>query len=114
MADRRRPIVWSSDAHADLSEIWNYYVKVAGRHTADKIVREIGEACRLLEDHPFAGRARDEVRAGAAIDRRAPARCLYRVRKDVAEIARVLDGRRDLDEIFAGDRGDKYGTANEG
>jgi plasmid stabilization system protein ParE len=45
MADRRPPIIWSSGARADLSEIWNYYVKVAGRHTADKIVREIGEAC---------------------------------------------------------------------
>ena len=55
MADRRRPIVWSLDAPADLSEIWNNYVKVAGRNAADKIAREIDEACRLLEDHPFAG-----------------------------------------------------------
>jgi plasmid stabilization system protein ParE len=47
MAGRRPSINWSADARADLSEIWNYYVKVAGRHTADKIVREIGEACRL-------------------------------------------------------------------
>ena len=52
MADPRRPIVWSPDARADLSEIWNYYVNVAGRQTADKIVGEIGEACRLLEAHP--------------------------------------------------------------
>jgi len=101
MADRRRPIDWSSDARADLSKIWNYYVKVAGRQTADKIVREIGEACRLLEDHPFAGRARDEVRPGLRSIAATPHAIFYRVNDDVAQIVRVLDGRRDLEEIFA-------------
>jgi toxin ParE1/3/4 len=101
MVDRRRPIDWSPDARADLSEIWTYYVKVAGRHTADKIVREIGEVCRLLEDHPFAGRARDEVRPGVRSIAARPHVVFYRVNNDVAEIVRVLDGRRDLDEIFA-------------
>ena len=43
MVDPRRPIVWSPDARADLSEIWNFYAKAAGRQTADKIVREISE-----------------------------------------------------------------------
>jgi toxin ParE1/3/4 len=101
MVDRRRPIDWSQDARADLSEIWNYYVKVAGRHTADQIVREIGDVCRLLEDHPFAGRARDEVRPGVRSIAARPHVVFYRVNNDVAEIVRVLDGRRDLDEIFA-------------
>lgn len=64
MVGRRRPIIWSSDAPSDLSEIWGYYVKVAGPNTADKIIREIGEACRLLEDHPFGGRSRNEIRPG--------------------------------------------------
>ena len=64
MVDPRRPIIWSPDARADLSEIWSYYAKVAGRHIADKIVREIVEMCRLLEYHPFAGRARDECGQG--------------------------------------------------
>ena len=103
MADRRPPIIWSSGARADLSEIWNYCVKVAGRHTADKIVREIGEACRLLEDHPFGGRARNEVRSGLRSIAVNPHVVFYRVTNDVAENVRVLDGRRDLDEIFARD-----------
>jgi toxin ParE1/3/4 len=64
MVAPRQPVVWSPEARADLSEIWNYYVDVAGWNTADKIVREIGQVCRLLEEHPFAGRARDEVRRG--------------------------------------------------
>jgi toxin ParE1/3/4 len=100
MADRRRPIVWSPDASADLSEIWNYYATVASRHIADKIAREIGEACRLLEEHPFAGRARNEVRPGLRSIATRPHVIFYRVNNDVAEIVRVLDGRRDLDEIF--------------
>jgi toxin ParE1/3/4 len=101
MIDRKRPIDWSLDARADLSQIWSYYANAAGRHTADKIVREIGKVCRLLEDHAFAGRARDEVRPGLRSIAARPYVVFYRVRDDVAEVIRVLDGRRDLDEIFA-------------
>jgi toxin ParE1/3/4 len=101
MVNPRRPIDWSPEARADLSEVWNYYVNVAGRNTADKIVREIDEVCRLLEEHPFAGRARDEVRHGLRSIAARPHVVFYRVKNDVAEIVRVLDGRRDLDEIFA-------------
>jgi toxin ParE1/3/4 len=103
MTERRRPVLWSSDARRDLSEIWDYYVKVSDRHAADQIVRGIGETCRLLEDHPFGGRARNEVRPGLRSIAVAPHVLFYRVKDDVAEIVRVLDGRRDLDEIFAGD-----------
>ena len=99
----RRPIIWSSDAQSDLSDIWDYYFTVAGRHTADRIVRRIGEACRLLEDHPFAGRSRDEVGPGLRSIASSPNVVFYRVREDVAEIIRVLDGRRDLEDIFTGD-----------
>ena len=76
-------------------------MSVAGRNTADKIVREIGELCRLLEEHPFAGRARDEVRHGLRSIAARSHVVFYRVNNDIAEIVRVLDGRRDLDEIFA-------------
>jgi toxin ParE1/3/4 len=101
MAGGRRPVIWSPDARADLSEIWDYYVGVAGRHTADGIVRGITEACTLLEEHPFAGRARNEVRPSLRSMAASPHVVFYRVHDDVAEIVRVLDGRRDLDEVFA-------------
>jgi len=64
-------------------------------------VRKITEACRLLEDHPFVGRTRDEIRPGLRSIAATPYVVFYRVNNDVAEIVRVLDGRRDLDEIFA-------------
>jgi toxin ParE1/3/4 len=99
----RRPIAWSFDARSDLSEIWDYFVEVAGRHTADRIVRNIVGACSPLETHPFAGRTRDEVREGLRSVVARPYVIFYRVRDGAAEIARVLDGRRDLDEVFAAD-----------
>jgi len=57
MEGARRPVIWSPEARADLSEIWGYYAKVAGRLAVDKIVYEIGGACRLIENHPLGGRA---------------------------------------------------------
>lgn len=66
-------------------------------------MRGIGEACVLLDDHPFAGRARNEVRPGLRSIAASPHIVFYRVNNDVAEIVRILDGRRDLDEIFARD-----------
>jgi len=103
MVASSRPILWSFDARADLSEIWDYYAKVAGPHTANRIVRSIHETCRLLEDHPFAGRGRNELRPGLRSIAAASNIIFYRVKDDVAEIVRVLDGRRDLDEVFAGE-----------
>ena len=103
MARRRRPIAWSPEARADLSEIWDYYAKVAGRHRADNIVREINDASRLIEDQPFGGRARDEVRPGPRSIAARPYVVFYRVRDDIAGVVRILHGRRDLDEIFADD-----------
>src|SRR5439155_5213866 len=97
---RRRPVLWSPEARSDLSEIWNYYATAAGRQTANRIVYEIGNACRLLEQHPFAGRARDELRPGVRSIAARPHVVFYRIRNEAAEIVRVLDGRRDLDKIF--------------
>jgi toxin ParE1/3/4 len=105
MADRRRAIVWSPQARADLSDTWDYYAKVADRQRADRIVSEINDACRLIEEHPFGGRSRDEVRPGLRSIFARPYVIFYRVRDEVAEIVRILHGRRDLDEIFNDDPG---------
>ena len=101
MARPRRPVQWSSDALTDLSEIWAYYAEIAGQPTADKIVRNIGEKCRFIEAYPFGGRARDEVRQGLRSMAARPYVVFYRVMEETPEIVRVLDGRRDIDEIFA-------------
>ena len=58
---------------------------------------------RLLEDHPFAGRSRDEVRTGVRSIASRPHVIFYRVTDNTIEIIRVLDGRRDIEEIFRGE-----------
>jgi plasmid stabilization system protein ParE len=54
MAAARRAALWSPEALDDRERIWNYYDGVAGRHTAEKILREIAEVIAPLEEHPFA------------------------------------------------------------
>jgi len=76
MAEARRAALWSPEALDDRERIWDYYVRVAGRHTAEKIFREIAEVILLLEEHPFAGRARNELRPGLRFVCRRPSRRL--------------------------------------
>jgi toxin ParE1/3/4 len=101
MAARGRTAIWSPEAIADLDEIWRYYERVAGRSTAEKIAREIDQLVATVEAHPFAGRTRDELRPGVRSLAAKPHVLFYRVRNDVPEIMRILDGRQDIDEIFA-------------
>jgi toxin ParE1/3/4 len=54
----------------------------------------------MLHDHPYAGRAREEVRPGLRSVASGPYVIFYRVHHGVAELVRILDGRRDIDEIF--------------
>ena len=104
MAPPKRPPVWSPVALADLAAIWNHYAKVAGRLTADKTARDVGIACRTLQERPFAGRARDDVRPGLRAIAAGPILVFYRVGFDHgAEILRVLDRRKDvfIEEMFS-------------
>lgn len=101
MAESTGKALWSPEALSDLDQIWNYYERVAGRNTATKIVRQIDSVIATLEEHPFAGRARDELRMGIRSLAVTPHVVFYRVTSDIPEIVRILDGRRDIDEIFS-------------
>jgi toxin ParE1/3/4 len=101
MAEGKRAALWSPEALDDRERIWDYYVRIAGRNTAEKILREIGEVVALIEDHPFAGRSRSEVRPGLRSLAATPHIVFYRVVNDIPEIVRVLDGRQDIEEKFA-------------
>ena len=104
MAGAERPIVWSSAALADLAEFWSHYATVAGRLTADKTVRDVGEACRTIAARPFAGRSRNDVRTGLRSIAAGPVVVFYRVgRSEGAEVLRVLDRRKDAEEGPAGE-----------
>ena len=101
MAEPKRPVLWSPEALADLDHIWDYYVGAAGPDVANNILVEIGRAITVIIDHPLAGRARDEIRPGLRSMVANPHVVFYRVVNERPEIIRVLDGRRDIDEIFA-------------
>jgi plasmid stabilization system protein ParE len=58
-----------------------------------------------LNRHLFSGRPRDEIRPGLRSRATGTHVIFYRVKDDVAEIVRVLDGRRDLERIFDDDMG---------
>ena len=100
MAEGRRAALWSPEALDDRERIWDYYVRVAGRHTAEKILREIAEVIALIEEHPFAGRARNELRPGLRSFAATPHVVFYRPVNDTLQIVRVLDGRQDIEEQF--------------
>jgi toxin ParE1/3/4 len=96
--------MWSPVALADLVAIWNNYAKIAGRLTADKAARDVGIACRTLQERPFAGRARDEVRPGLRAIAAGSLVVFYRVGlEQETEILRVLDRRKDIEEMFGGE-----------
>jgi toxin ParE1/3/4 len=106
MAEARRTALWSPEAIDDRERIWDYYAQVAGRHTAEKVLREIAQVVALIEEHLFAGRARGEVRPGLRSFAATPHVVFYRVVNDTPEIVRVLDGRQDIEENFAAREGE--------
>lgn len=95
-------LVWSPQAQIDLADIWRYYANAAGAAVADKIAREIVDSSKALERFPYAGRTRDDVRPQLRSVVVSPFVIFYRLAESTVQIVRVLDGRRDLDEIFAG------------
>lgn len=104
MPEPRRAVLWSCEALSQLNEIWYYYFRVAGSNEADSMLREIGKVVALIEHHHLAGRCRDEVRAGLrsiASIAISPHVVFYRLMGGRPQIIRLLDGRRDIDEIFA-------------
>ena len=101
MATPRRPILWSSDAITYLEGIWYYYARADGLSTADSILRDIGKVVALIEDQPFSGRSKDEVRPGLRSIAFGPHAVFYRVMGGRPEIICMLDARRDIDEMFA-------------
>ena len=100
MVARRKSLIWSPEAIADLKNIWGYYTDVAGENTAEKIIRELFDGCKVLVQHPLAGRARGEIRSGLrsfVVDAHV---FFYRINGNAPEIVRVLDQRQDIDDIL--------------
>jgi toxin ParE1/3/4 len=97
----RRAAVWSPEAIEDRERIWNYYAEAASNAIASKILLKLADVIALIEDRPFAGRARNEIRPELRSFAADPHVVFYRVANDTPEIVRVLDGRQDIEDQFA-------------
>jgi toxin ParE1/3/4 len=95
------PAIWSPEALTDIENIWDYYAGTAGTSVADRLLRDIGRSIGLLEDFPMAGRVRDEIRPGLRSIVSGPHLVFYRVPEQRPLIVRILDGRRDIEEMLA-------------
>jgi toxin ParE1/3/4 len=101
MVGHKPPAIWSPETLDDIDHLWDYYSHVAGRATADKIIREIAKVVKTVDEFPYAGRARDDIRVGLRSLTATPQIVFYRLNNDRPEIIRVLDGRQDIEEIFS-------------
>jgi toxin ParE1/3/4 len=89
-------VTFTARAREDLIEIWRYVATRNSEAVADRVYEQ---SCRLLQHHPFLGRARPEIQPEArsiVIERWL---ALYRVTQDGAQIVRVIDAARDLSAI---------------
>ena len=93
-------------ARRDLAAIRRYIAADSSPQRADAVIRRVRERCRLLEGAPGQGRIRDD--APLAEEVRSvpewPYVIFYRIApRNVPEVVRVLDGRRDLGTAFISD-----------
>jgi toxin ParE1/3/4 len=100
MAGHRPGPSWSPEAITDLKEIWGYYSATAGENTAEKIMQELFDGCGVIVQHPFAGRARHEIRPELRSFVANKYVVFYRLNDNAPEIVRILDHRQDIEENF--------------
>ena len=100
MPEARRAALWSPEALDDRERISGTALESPVKIPAEKIPGN-RRATTLIEEHPFAGRARNELRPGLRSFAATPHVVFYRVVDDAPQIVRVLDGRQDIEEKFA-------------
>ncbi len=94
-------LVFSRRAIEELREIWQL-IAAKNPAAADRIVRRIDRKLSMLREFPDLGVARDEIRPGARLLIEGSYLLLYEhhVNDGVVEIVAIVDGRRDLAELF--------------
>jgi len=89
-------------AQADIKRVRDWiYTASLNEKTATQFAEKLVAACIRIGDHPFVGRARDDLRQGLrtfAFERRAV--IAYLVHEDVVEIVNIFYGGRDIDAFY--------------
>ena len=101
-------IVYTRRAEDELRAIWRYIAEENDNEpAADRILLAISEKIELLRDHPRLGPRRPDIAGGARLLIEGHFLILYETHPDIddgpveaVEIVSIVDGRRDLTELF--------------
>lgn len=96
---KRKKLVISNVAVADLQEIWEYIARDSITN-ADKMVDSLYSKCELLGVQPEIGRKREELGSGLRSFPVGRYVIFYRIKDDTLEIVRILSGYRDIENIM--------------
>lgn len=100
---RRRPVVWSPAARADLHRIIAYLIE-RSPSAATRTLGGLESVARSLESFSERGRVVPEMAEAGFSDFRElirpPHRLVYEVRGDRVEVLGVFDARRDLEQVL--------------
>jgi toxin ParE1/3/4 len=92
--------VFTDLAKSDLNEIWSH-ISNENASAADAVIERIREAAERLADNPFLGRSRMEFGIGLRSFPGGKYIIFYLPSTDGIIVARILDCRRDLNELFS-------------
>ena len=85
----------SRRARLDILALWSYIAE-QNPVAADGVVDRLTSQFQLLGDHPYAGRAREDLRHGYRTLAAGQYVIFYKVSQSFVSIVRVLHGRRDV------------------
>jgi toxin ParE1/3/4 len=99
-------LLWTPRAEDDLLEIYTF-IALENPAAADRLLGKLQAGIGLLTHHPRLCQRRPEIRPSARILTEWPYLVLYEIHPDTeegavssVEIVRILDGRRDLSDLF--------------
>jgi toxin ParE1/3/4 len=98
--------VYTRQAEEELRKVWRS-IAADNEPAADRILRALMERIEALRSHPRLGPRRPDIRPSTRILVERPYLVLYEVHPDtddgpveVVEVVSIVDGRRDLRELF--------------
>jgi toxin ParE1/3/4 len=94
-------IVVSRRARDDFKRIWRY-IALDNEEAADRLLLALDAKIERLRTFPEIGSRRDEIRQGARalVHGSTLVLCEYRPTDDTVEIVAIVEGMRDLGQIF--------------
>jgi toxin ParE1/3/4 len=90
----------SRQAERDLVSIASWLAE-RNPQAAEELLAALRKRMMFLKDNPKAGRARDDIVSGMRGHIVSPYLILYHLTETEIFIARVVDGRRDLNSLFS-------------